>query len=147
MWSDPKTAIGPLSSRCVQSPFKGEPAQAWASLPMLYRRFEQLIDIFREAPTAAPPNTVTSFYVYYLRQVWPSFAALLVVGLIGALIEVSLFSYLSRIIDLAQGTPNPNFFREHALELTWMVVVALVLRPIFVALHALLGHRTLSPGW
>jgi len=51
---------------------------------MLYRRFEQLIDIFREAPSAAPPNTVTSFYLYYLRQVWPSFAALLVVGLINA---------------------------------------------------------------
>ena len=113
---------------------------------MLYRRFEQLIDIFREAPTAAPPNTVTSFYAYYLRQVWPSVAALLVVGLIGALIEVSLFSYLSRIIDLAQGTPNPNFFRDHAFELTWMVVVALVLRPIFVALHDLLVHQTISPG-
>ena len=54
------------------------------------------------------------------------------VGLFGALIEVSLFSYLSRIIDLAQGTPNPNFFREHALELTWMVVVALVLQTDFV---------------
>jgi ATP-binding cassette subfamily B multidrug efflux pump len=113
---------------------------------MLYRRFEKLIDIFRDAPTAAPPNQVMSFYVYYLRQVWPSFVALLVVGLIGALIEVSLFSYLSRIIDLAQGTPNPNFFREHALELSWMVVVALVLRPIFVALHDLLVHQTISPG-
>jgi ATP-binding cassette subfamily B multidrug efflux pump len=113
---------------------------------MLYRRFEKLIDIFRDAPTAAPPNQVMAFYVYYLRQVWPSFVALLVVGLIGALIEVSLFSYLSRIIDLAQGTPNPNFFSDHALELTWMVVVALVLRPIFVALHDLLVHQTISPG-
>ncbi|HEY0286302.1 MAG TPA: ABC transporter ATP-binding protein [Pseudomonas sp.] len=113
---------------------------------MFYRRFEQLIDIFREAPTAAPPNKVLSFYVYYLRQVWPSFVALLIVGLIGALIEVSLFSYLSRIIDLAQGTPNPNFFREHATELIWMVVVALVLRPIFVGLHDLLVHQTISPG-
>ena len=113
---------------------------------MLYRRFEKLIDIFRDAPTAAPPNQVMAFYVYYLRQVWPSFLALLVVGLVGALIEVSLFSYLSRIIDLAQGTPNPNFFSDHALELTWMVVVALVLRPIFVALHDLLVHQTISPG-
>jgi ATP-binding cassette subfamily B multidrug efflux pump len=113
---------------------------------MLYRRFEKLIDIFRDAPTAAPPNQVMAFYIYYLRQVWPSFVALLVVGLIGALIEVSLFSYLSRIIDLAQGAPNPNFFSDHALELTWMVVVALVLRPIFVALHDLLVHQTISPG-
>ncbi|SDT40925.1 ATP-binding cassette, subfamily B, multidrug efflux pump [Pseudomonas sp. Z003-0.4C(8344-21)] len=113
---------------------------------MLYRRFEQLIDIFRDAPTASPPDRVWPFYTYYLKQVWPSFAALLVVGLFASLIEVALFSYLSRIIDLAQGTPNPNFFSEHALELTWMLVVALVLRPIFFALHDLLVHQTLSPG-
>ncbi|MBV7568568.1 ABC transporter ATP-binding protein [Pseudomonas sp. PDM27] len=113
---------------------------------MLYRRFEKLIDVFREAPTASPPDRVFPFYTYYLKQVWPSFAALLIVGLIGALIEVALFSYLSRIIDLAQGTPNANLFREHALELTWMVVVALVLRPIFVGLHDLLVHQTLSPS-
>jgi ATP-binding cassette subfamily B multidrug efflux pump len=69
-----------------------------------------------------------------------------VVGLFAALIEVALFSYLSRIIDLAQGTPNPNFFSDHAFELTWMVVVALVLRPIFFGLHDLLVHQTLSPG-
>ncbi|MHC8315591.1 ABC transporter ATP-binding protein [Pseudomonas sp. LB3P31] len=113
---------------------------------MLYRRFEQLIDIFRDAPTAAPPDRVLPFYIYYLKQVWPSFAALLIVGLFGALIEVALFSYLSRIIDLAQGTPNVNFFQEHGVELAWMAVVALVLRPVFVGLHDLLVHQTLSPG-
>ena len=113
---------------------------------MFYRRFEQLIDIFRDAPTAAPPNKVLPFYIYYLRQVWPSFVALLVVGLIGALIEVALFSYLSRIIDLAQGTPNADFFSVHSTELIWMAVVALVFRPIFVGLHDLLVHQTISPG-
>ena len=113
---------------------------------MLYRRFEQLIDIFRDAPTAAPPNTVLPFYLYYLRQVWPSFVALLIVGLFAALIEVALFSYLSRIIDLAQGTPNTEFFQVHGSELLWMAVVALILRPIFFGLHDLLVHQTISPG-
>ncbi|MEB0047987.1 MULTISPECIES: ABC transporter ATP-binding protein [unclassified Pseudomonas] len=113
---------------------------------MLYRRFEQLIDIFRDAPTAAPPDRVLPFYTYYLKQVWPSFAALLVVGLFASLIEVALFNYLSRIIDLTQGTPNVNFFQDHALELTWMVVVTLILRPIFFGLHDLLVHQTLTPG-
>ncbi|MGF6489696.1 ABC transporter ATP-binding protein [Pseudomonas frederiksbergensis] len=113
---------------------------------MLYRRFEKLIDIFRDAPTAAPPDRVLPFYTYYLKQVWPSFAVLLIVGLFGALIEVALFSYLSRIIDLAQGTPNVNFFKEHGIELAWMAVVALVLRPMFVGLHDLLVHQTLSPS-
>ncbi|MHC8386053.1 ABC transporter ATP-binding protein [Pseudomonas sp. LB3P14] len=113
---------------------------------MLYRRFEKLIDIFRDAPTAAPPDRVLPFYTYYLKQVWPSFAVLLIVGLFGALIEVALFSYLSRIIDLAQGTPNVNFFKDHGIELAWMAVVALVLRPVFVGLHDLLVHQTLSPS-
>lgn len=112
----------------------------------IYRRFEQWIDIFREAPTETPPNKVLAFYIYYLKQVWPSFATLLVVGLIGALIEVALFRYLSRIIDMAQGTPNVHFFSDNALELTWMMVVALVLRPIFIGLHDLLVHQAISPG-
>ena len=113
---------------------------------MLYRRFEKLIDIFREPPTSAPPATVWAFYLYYLRQVWPIFAALLVVGLVAALIEVSLFSYLSTLIDLAQGTPNTDFFRVHSAELIWMAVVALIIRPVFFGLHDLLVHQTLSPS-
>ena len=124
---------------------KGEPALR-ASVPMLYRRFEQLIDIFREAPTASPPSTVWAFYLYYLRQVWPMFAALLVIGLIAALIEVSLFSYLSTLIDLTQGTPNTEFFKVHSSELIWMAVVALIIRPVFFGLHDLLVHQTLSPS-
>ncbi|MDR2319188.1 MAG: multidrug ABC transporter ATP-binding protein, partial [Pseudomonas sp.] len=113
---------------------------------MLYRRFEQLIDIFREAPSESPPTTVWPFYLYYLRQVWPSFLALLVVGLFASLIEVAMFSYLSRIIDLAQGTPNANFFSEHSGELIWMLVVILLLRPVFFGLHDLLVHQTINPG-
>ncbi len=113
---------------------------------MLYRRFEQLIDIFREAPTEAPPSKVLPFYLYYMRQVWPSFLALLVIGLIASLIEVAMFSFLSRIIDLTQGTPNVNFFSEHSGELIWMLVVVLVARPIFFGLHDLLVHQTINPG-
>ncbi|EJT84246.1 ABC transporter ATP-binding protein/permease [Pseudomonas putida S11] len=112
---------------------------------MLYRRFEQLIDIFRDAPSESPPGQVWPFYLYYLRQVWPSFVALLVVGLVASLIEVAMFSYLSRIIDLAQGTPNASFFSEHSGELIWMLVVILLLRPVFFGLHDLLVHQTIKP--
>ncbi len=113
---------------------------------MLYRRFERFINVFQDAPAAAPPNKVLPFYLYYLRQVWPSFAALLLVGLIGSLIEVALFSYLSRIIDLTNTTPSALFFSRHGGELLWMVVVTLILRPVFIGLHDLLVHQTISPG-
>jgi len=113
---------------------------------MFYRRLERLIDIFQAAPTEAPPNNVSSYYLYYLRQVWPSFTALMIVGLIGALIEVILFNYLSRIINIVSNTAAVDLFDEYGGELLWMAVVALVLRPLCVGLHDMLIHQTISPG-
>lgn len=113
---------------------------------MPWHRFEKMIDIFREAPADAPPDGVWRFYLFYLRQVWPSFALLLVVGLIASLIEVALFRYLSRIIDMVNASSAALFFHEHAGELLWMAVVALLLRPLFIGLHDLLVHQTINPG-
>ncbi len=71
---------------------------------------------------------------------------MLVVGLIASLIEVAMFSFLSRIIDLAQGAPNARIFSEHSGELIWMLVVVLLLRPLFFGLHDLLVHQAINPG-
>ena len=113
---------------------------------MLYRRFERMIDIFREAPADSPPNSLWAFYRFYLRQVWQSFALLLVVGLVASLIEVALFRYLSRIIDMVNTSPAATFFSDHGGELLWMVGVALIFRPLFIGLHDLLVHQTINPG-
>jgi len=113
---------------------------------MFYRRFEKMIDTFREPPRATPPDRVWPFYLFYLRQVWPAFALLLVIGLIASLIEVSLFRYLSQIIDLVNTTPAAAFFRDHAGELLWMAAVALLFRPLFIGLHDLLVHQVINPG-
>ena len=113
---------------------------------MLYRRFERMINIFRDAPVDTPPSNLWAFYLFYLRQVWPCFALLLVIGLIASLIEVALFRYLSRIIDLVNSSPAATFFSDHGSELLWMVVVALIFRPLFIGLHDLLVHQTINPG-
>ncbi|MEZ3500827.1 ABC transporter ATP-binding protein [Pantoea sp. KPR_PJ] len=113
---------------------------------MLYRRFERFINIFQDAPSDSPPDRIGPFYFYYLRQVWPSFAALLVVGLGSALIEVALFSYLSRIIDLVNSATPATLFAEHWPILLWMGCVALILRPVFIALHDMLVHQSINPG-
>lgn len=113
---------------------------------MLYRRFERFINIFHDAPTDSPPSTVWPFYLYYLRQVWPSFAALLLVGLVSALIEVSLFGYLSRLIDMVNHATPATLFRDNWPLLLWMGAVALILRPIFIGLHDMLVHQSISPS-
>lgn len=67
-------------------------------------------------------------------------------GLASALIEVSLFSYLSRIIDMVNHSTPATLFRDNWPILLWMGAVALILRPIFIALHDMLVHQSISPS-
>ncbi|WP_285962320.1 ABC transporter ATP-binding protein [Pseudomonas tohonis] len=112
----------------------------------MFRRFEHLIDTFKPAPDSMPPRGVVQFYLHYLRQVWGVFAILLLVGLVVALIDVALYSFLGRIIDLAQHSAADTFFADHSTELIWMLVVALILRPLFNGLHDLLVHQSINPS-
>jgi ATP-binding cassette subfamily B multidrug efflux pump len=113
---------------------------------MPIRRLERLIDPFRNMPDTQPPASIWRFYAYFLREVRGVLFALLVVGLIAALIEVSLFSFLGRIMDLAKGTPDGQFFARHQNELLWMAAVALLLRPLFFGLHDVLLHQVINPN-
>ncbi|MFC3609241.1 ABC transporter ATP-binding protein [Stutzerimonas tarimensis] len=113
---------------------------------MLFRRFENIIDPFREGPAPRPGQGIVRFYLHYLRQVWPVMLALLVVGFFTALVEVALFEFLGRLIDMVNQTPAEAFFASHGRELLWMAAVALLIRPLVFTLHDLLIHQTLSPS-
>ncbi|WP_343621175.1 ABC transporter ATP-binding protein [Ralstonia sp.] len=113
---------------------------------MLLRRLEKLIDPFRPLPDTQPPANVWRFYAYFLREVRGVFAFLLVVGLLGALIEVALFDFLGRIVDMIQATPGPAFFGRHRNELLWMTFVALIARPVIFGLHDVLVHQVINPN-
>ena len=113
---------------------------------MLFRRFESLIDVFKPSPDVEPPAGMLAFYAHYLRQVWPLMIAVLVVGFVAALIEVALFSFLGQLIDMTQTTPSGEFFQQHQGTLLWMLLVALVIRPLVFGLHNLLTHQTINPG-
>ncbi|MGB3742334.1 MAG: ABC transporter ATP-binding protein [Castellaniella sp.] len=93
-----------------------------------------------------PPTAVGRFYLHYLVQVWPVFLAILVVGLGVASIEVALFGFIGRIVDLAKEIPEPGFFARHGHELAWMALITLVARPVFSGLHDLLVNQTIVPS-
>ena len=112
----------------------------------MFSWFESLIDIFPPAEAVAPPKSVWRFYAHYLRPLWPIFSAALLAGLLLALVEVAMFRYLGRIIDMVAEQPGNNFFQRHAAELLWMAGITLIARPILVALHNLLVNQTIVPG-
>lgn len=113
---------------------------------MIFRWFESLIDPFRPAPDTMPPSTVTGFYRHFIRQAWPVFAVLTVVGFLVAIVEVAMFDYLGRVIDLVNTTPSKDLFAQHGGELLWMAVVMLLARPLFLGLHDLLLNQTVHPS-
>ncbi|HEV2540037.1 MAG TPA: ABC transporter ATP-binding protein [Frateuria sp.] len=112
---------------------------------MLFRWFESLVDPFKEPVDAMPPASPGRFYLFYLRQVWPLFAAVLVVGFFVSVIEVSLFAFIGRLVDMAKVAEGAAFFRRHGGELLWMAFVALIARPVFNALHDLLVNQAIVP--
>ncbi len=105
--------------------------------------FEKLIDPFKDAPVQQPPGKLGAFYWHYLRPVWWLYALIMLFGLAGALIEVSLFAFVGKIVDLAKSAKDPaSFFDENGQTLLWMAFVALVARPVAFGLHALLINQT-----
>lgn len=116
------------------------------AIARMFTWFERLIDPFYDRPIERPPENLLAFYWHFVRQVWPFFAALLAIGLVGALIEVSLFAFLGEIVDLVRSASTPSaFFEEHGSTLFWMGFVALIARPIVFLIHDLLIHQTLTP--
>ena len=113
---------------------------------MIFRWFESLIDAFKEPVDGMPPQSVWRFYVFYLRQVWPVFAAATVVGFGVAIVEVSLFGFIGSIVDMAKGVPAPDFFQQHGHQLLWMGFVVLVARPVLISLHDLLVNQAIAPN-
>ncbi|MEO6801477.1 MAG: ABC transporter ATP-binding protein [Rhodanobacter sp.] len=111
----------------------------------MFRWFESLIDAFKEPADGMPPTSVWRFYAFYLRQVWPVFAAVVVVGFGVAVVEVALFGFIGRIVDMAKGTPA-DFFRLHGRTLVWMAAVALIVRPLLNSLHDLLVNQAIVPS-
>ncbi|GLQ90008.1 ABC transporter ATP-binding protein [Dyella flagellata] len=113
---------------------------------MIFRWFESLIDAFKDPVDTMPPKAVGRFYLFYLRQVWPVFAAAIVLGFGVAIVEVSLFGFVGRIVDMAKGVPGKDFFAIHGRELLWMGFVALALRPLFIGAHDMLVNQAIVPS-
>src|SRR5690606_4962342 len=151
MWLAKRSRVRGVQPRCraraVVFANDARPPRHKADFPMLFRRFENLIDVFKPSPDVAPPAGMLRFYAHYLKQVWPLMTAVLVVGFFAAVIEVALFSFLGQLIDMAQATDDARtFFAEHRNELLWMAVVALIIRPLVFGLHNLLTHQAINPG-
>ena len=112
----------------------------------MFRWFESLIPVFPPIDARMPPRRVVPFYIHYLRPVWPVLLATLIAGLLLALVEVAMFDFLGRIVDMVAEQPGSGFFARHASTLMWMAGITLIARPLLVSLHSLLVNQAIVPG-
>ncbi|MGV8959531.1 MAG: ABC transporter ATP-binding protein [Stenotrophomonas sp.] len=112
----------------------------------MFRWFESLIPVFPPLDPRMPPKGVARFYLHYLMPVWPVLLATLVAGLALAVVEVAMFDFLGRIVDMLAESPGAGFFSRHANALLWMAGITLIVRPLLVGLHNLLVNQAIVPG-
>ena len=111
----------------------------------MFRWFETRIDAFPEDPPARPPDTLLAFYAYFIRPVWPVFAVLLVAGLLGSLIEVSLLAFVGSLVDMMKAAETAEaFLADHGRILLWMAFVAMVARPVVSTAHDLIKNQVIA---
>ena len=107
---------------------------------------ESRIPAFTDEIPRRPPDTLAAFYWHFVKPVWPAFALLLVVGLAGSLIEVSLYAFIGSVVDRMKDASNPaSFISDNAMLLGLMGFVALILRPLVSTAHDLVKNQMISP--
>lgn len=115
----------------------------------MFQWFESRIDPFHgggpEGGLARPPGGLIAFYWHFVRQCWPAFLALLVVGFLGAVVEASLFAFVGTLVDRMREAASPEtFIADHGSLLIWMAVVAVIARPLLSAAVDLVKHQLIG---
>ena len=112
----------------------------------MFRFFETRIDPFREHDESMPPASLFGYYGRYCRQVWPFLVALMAIGLVVSLIEVSILRFVGALVDTLRSTSPARLLREHGGEFLAMGLLILVGRPLANFTHDLLTQQAIAPG-
>jgi ATP-binding cassette, subfamily B, multidrug efflux pump len=111
----------------------------------MFRWFETRIEAFPDGSPARPPDTLLAFYAHFIKPVWPAFAALLVAGFLGSLIEVTLLAFVGSLVDMMKNAQTPQaFMANHGPILLLMGFIALVARPVVSTAHDLIKNQIIS---
>jgi ATP-binding cassette subfamily B multidrug efflux pump len=116
-----------------------------------FRYFESWIDPFADADGKPSSHGASAFLLRYVRQAkWP-FVAMLGLGGAVAFMEVALFYFVGRLVDLLEGADAGagwhGLVDRHGAELVVMLVVVLAGRLLVTPLVTLVEEQVVVPGF
>ena len=121
-------------------------------LKHILRRFEHIIDPLAPSPTQnLPRHSVVGFIWYFARQAkWP-FILFLLAGILVAGVEVLLFQFIGRIIDLLNDpqiqASRETLFADYGGTFLAMAAIVIVGRFAILMLAAVLEQQIIVPGF
>jgi ATP-binding cassette subfamily B multidrug efflux pump len=112
----------------------------------MFRFFETLVDPYApHAEEDAPSRRLWPFLLGHARPFRKIFAAVMVMSVLVAAVEIGLIAYLGRVVDLLEGADPRDFAAEHGLELIGAALFILSLRPAMQGATTLLLNNAVLP--
>jgi ATP-binding cassette subfamily B multidrug efflux pump len=112
-------------------------------LSRLFDFFESLIPPFPAAIPQTPPKNLLAFCWYYARGAKRYLIMMAILSGLIAVMEVSLFGFLGKIVDWLSEQERSTFLQTQAPTLLKMSAMLLIALPLVVFLHSTLVHQTL----
>lgn len=109
----------------------------------MFRFFEKLVDPFPPAEPETAPSNLIRFCLHYTRGVTPHLFVMACLTAIIAIMEVSLFSFLGKLVDLLGSNTPATLWENHSDTLLVYTLIVLLFLPVTVLLHSSIIHQAL----
>ncbi|HEX3215825.1 MAG TPA: ABC transporter ATP-binding protein [Aestuariivirgaceae bacterium] len=119
----------------------------------MFRWLETRTDSFPDELPERPPTTLFSFILHYSKPFWPLLLASSLFASVVALIEVSLFAFVGKLVDWLSTANRQTFWHDHWLGLAGMGALVLVVLPVLkfwyeaVIHQGLIGNFAMRTRW
>jgi ATP-binding cassette subfamily B multidrug efflux pump len=104
---------------------------------------ESRTDTFPPAKPTKPGSTLWGFVWHYTKPFWPMILICSALASSVALIEVSLFSFLGRLVDWLGTANRETFWEDHQARLITMAVLVLIVLPFLKFWYEAVVHQGL----
>ncbi len=119
----------------------------------VFRWLENAVNPFPPPLPEKPPATLLAFILHYAKPFWPLILASSALATVVALIEVSLFAFLGRLVDWLAVSDRASFWADHWPTLSAMGFLILIGLPVLkfwyeaVVHQGLLGNFPMRIRW
>jgi ATP-binding cassette subfamily B multidrug efflux pump len=109
----------------------------------MFTFFERLIEPFPPQNPQQPPKGLVAFCLHYTEGVIPLLMVMAVLTAGIAIMEVTLFGFLGKLVDWLSSKQPETLFQEESATLAFMASIILIGLPITVLLRASVIHQAL----